>query len=131
MAADRSVPTGTRYDALRILGADSWELRGAQIVRYLEKNANPELQQGAVSALGDMSSPHATAALVAGLRSVTPSNRQLVIEALTRDEPRKDALLDLLDSGQVASGELSAENRKKLTDPSYRFHQRASKLLSK
>ena len=57
MADNTAVPTGTRYDALRLLGVDSWDHRGAQLVKYLGKGVDAELQQGAVSALADMPAP--------------------------------------------------------------------------
>ncbi len=132
MADNQTIPTGTRYDALRLVGVDSWERRGAQLVHYLGKGVVAELQQGAVSALGDMPAPQATLALVSGLEHVTPQNRKLVIQALTRDDVRRDALLDAVEGGRVTAAELGDEARKKLTDPSTnRSYERARKLLSK
>jgi hypothetical protein len=132
MADDKAIPTGTRYDALRLLGVDSWDRRGAQLVRYLGKGVDAELQQGAVSALGDMSAPQATHALISGLEHATPQNRKLLIESLTRDDTRRDALLDNVEDGRVTVAELGDEVKKKLTDPSAnRSYERARKLLSK
>ena len=67
MADDDKVPSGTRYDALRVLGVEPWEKRGAQLVRYLG-NKNAELQMGAVSGLGDVHSPEAAKAFSQGDR---------------------------------------------------------------
>jgi hypothetical protein len=44
MADNQNVFKGTRYDALRIIGLDSWDRRGAQLSRYLEKGVDDELQ---------------------------------------------------------------------------------------
>src|SRR5262249_51745901 len=35
MADDEKVPTGTRYDALRVIAVESWERRGEQLAKYL------------------------------------------------------------------------------------------------
>ena len=80
-ADNAATPTGTRYDALRLLGVDSWDRRGAQLVRYLGKGVDAELQQGAVSALGDMPAPEATHALLSGMEQFSPQNRKLAIDA--------------------------------------------------
>jgi hypothetical protein len=132
MADSQAIPTGTRYDALRLLGVDSWDRRGAQLVRYLGEGVHAELQQGTISALGDMPSPQATQALVSALEHATPHNRKLVIEALMRDDSRREALLDNVATGRITVAELGDGVRKKLTDPSAnRSHERAKKLLSK
>ena len=94
MSDDPKVPTGTRYDALRMLGMEPWEKRGGQLVRYLPKEANAELQMGAVSALGDVASPQSTAALITALDGLTRGNRELALDALLRDDSRTGALLD-------------------------------------
>jgi hypothetical protein len=132
MADRHAVPPGTRYDALRMLGVDSWDRRGSQLVRYLAKGVHPELQQGAVSALGDMPSLQAKNVLISGLEWVTPQNRKLVIEALMRNDSRRDALLDSLESRQIPPSELDDEVKKRLIDPSVnRSYERAKKLLSR
>jgi putative heme-binding domain-containing protein len=83
MADNEKVPPGTRYDALRMLGVEPWEKRGAQLVRYLG-HKNGELQMGAVSGLADMESIEATKALREALPKLTGGNRKLVEEALAR-----------------------------------------------
>jgi putative membrane-bound dehydrogenase-like protein len=132
MADDPSVPNGTRYDALRMIGLEPWDRRGAQIVRYLAEGIDPELQQGAVSALGDLRSPAATQALLTGLPRYTASNRKLAIAALLRDDERRNALLDAVEAGRVMAAELSEDQRDLLVDPDRnRSHERAGKLLAK
>jgi putative heme-binding domain-containing protein len=94
MSDDPKVPAGTRYDALRMLGMEPWEKRGAQLARYLAKGTHAELQMGAVSGLGDLPSPQAAAALVAALDHLSGGNRDLALDALLRDDSRALALLD-------------------------------------
>ncbi|HEX8521752.1 MAG TPA: neutral/alkaline non-lysosomal ceramidase N-terminal domain-containing protein [Tepidisphaeraceae bacterium] len=84
MAENAKTPPGTRYDALRMLGAEPWEKRGKQLAKYLAKDANPELQMGAVSGLGDVDSPDAAAALREALPQLTEENRKLAEKALKR-----------------------------------------------
>lgn len=92
MADNEKIHTGTRYDALRILGLETWEKRGAQLARYLTKDTNKELQMGAVSALADIPSPEAATALRNALPDLAAHNRQLAQDALARKE--KSAAID-------------------------------------
>jgi hypothetical protein len=114
MADDEKVPTGTRYDALRMLGVEPWAKRGGQLARYLGKDSHPELQMGAVSGLGDMNDPNATAALIAALPALTESNRKLAFQALARDEPRLAALRDAVTAGKVDASLLDADVKQRL-----------------
>jgi putative heme-binding domain-containing protein len=77
MADDEKVPTGTRYDALRMLGTEPWSKRGEQLKKYLAKDTNAELQMGAVSALVDVKGPEAAKALQDALPNLTEKNREL------------------------------------------------------
>ena len=101
MADDEKVPTGTRYDALRMIGLEAWQRRGAQLTRYLAKGTHDELQMGAVSALGDMRSPQATAALLSGVRHYSERNRELALDALMRTRKRRAALREAVADGRV------------------------------
>lgn len=108
MADDESVPSGTRYDALRILGADDFETSGAQLEKYLD-DANAELQMGAVSGLSDMEDDAAAKALVAAFPHYNDHNRNLAIDALLRTEPRRVLLRQALESGQANRDMLTPE----------------------
>jgi putative membrane-bound dehydrogenase-like protein len=77
MADNEKVHTGTRYDALRMLGVESWSKRGEQLKKYLTKDTNAELQMGAVSALVDVKGDEATKALEDALPNFTEKNREL------------------------------------------------------
>lgn len=115
MTDDEKVKTGTRYDALRMIAMDSWEKRGAQLVKYLAKGVNAELQQGAISGLSDMKSPHVAPALISGLAHYSKSNREFALDALVRDEARIGTLLDELAAGRVTKAELGEPRLKKLS----------------
>jgi hypothetical protein len=77
MADNEKVPTGTRYDALRMLGVEPWSKRGEQLKKYLAKDTNAELQMGAVSALVDVKGPEATKALEDAAPNLMEKNREL------------------------------------------------------
>jgi putative heme-binding domain-containing protein len=101
MADDTTVPPGTRYDALRLIALGSWEKRGPQLVKYLARDANAELQMGAVSGLSDMDAAPVAERLIAALPALRPRNRVLALDALVRMEARTAALLDAVDSGRL------------------------------
>jgi hypothetical protein len=134
MADDPKVPTGTRYDALRMLGATTWDRRSAQLLRYLKKETHPELQMGAVSGLGDLRdhSSDVAKALIEVLGDLDATNRSLALQALTRDEARAQRLLDAIAADRVKAvglGEKTTEALK--THASDAVRARALELLGK
>jgi hypothetical protein len=114
IADDTKIPTGTRYDALRILALDSWEQSGKHILQYLTKDTHSELQMGAVSSLSDMNYPESAQALIEALKILTPDNRRLAIEALLRTPDRKELLRMSLKQGKIAYEWLTEAQRKAL-----------------
>jgi hypothetical protein len=109
MADDAKVPSGTRYDALRMLGVESWEKRGAHLQKYLVKGINDELQQGAISGISDIRSPRVAPALVAGLSHFSKSNQELALEALMREDQRIEVLLDEIEAGRITKTALTSQ----------------------
>jgi hypothetical protein len=131
MADNQNVFKGTRYDALRIIGLDSWDRRGAQLSRYLEKEVDDELQQGAIGGLGNMRSPHVAGALLSGFAHYNQENRGFALDALLKDAGRIAALLDAVEAGTVKPADLGSARIAKLThsaDSAIRV--RARKLLT-
>jgi putative heme-binding domain-containing protein len=114
LADDANVKTGTRYDALRMLGVQPWDKRGEQLSRYLAKDANAELQAGAVSAIGDINDARATQALIAAFSKLTEANRKLALQALLRDDQRTAALRDAVSAGKVEPSVLDADAKQRL-----------------
>jgi hypothetical protein len=108
MADDEKVRSGTRYDALRILGADSHEKYGKQLEKYLA-DGNAELQMGAVSGLADMDAPAAGEALAACLPQLIEQNRKLAIEALLRTPARRSLLKQAVAEGAISESALRPE----------------------
>lgn len=114
MAENEKVPMGTRYDALRMIAMAPTPPRLAQLQKCLAKEANGELQMGAVSGLADVDSPQATKLLVESLPDLTEGNRALAIAGLLRSDERIEALLAAIDGGKLPAGWLSADQRKAL-----------------
>jgi hypothetical protein len=113
MADDKSVRSGTRYDAMRILGADGFETRGAQLIRYLS-DADAELQMGAVSGLSDMESAAAAEAIAGSFAGYNDANKRLAIDALMRTENRQVLLKKAIERGQIGRDALTSEQALKL-----------------
>ncbi len=130
MADDEQVSTGTRYDALRILGCGEWQPCGEQLLRYLADGTNAELQMGAVSGLVDLDSPDSTAALAASLTHLTGTNRSLAVAGLLRSPYRANALLDAIINEDLSIDELNEEQVEALrTHPDPAIQNRAFDLL--
>ena len=132
MAENAKVPTGTRYDALRMVPLRGWPRSGAQLQKYLARGVHDELQMGAVSGTVDVNAPEATAALVRGLADFTADNRSLALDGLLRDTSRIRALLDALESGSARADWLSDSHRKKLlTHPDANLRRRAEGVIKR
>jgi putative membrane-bound dehydrogenase-like protein len=130
MADDEKVPTGTRYDALRIIALDTWERRGEQLAKYLAKGTNAELQMGAISGLADLDAPPVAEKLITGLEHYPPNNRTLALDALVRTDARVAALLDAVERGTVRPALLNDAQRQKLHSlPNEALRTRAVKLV--
>lgn len=114
MADDDAIRIGTRYDALRVLGAAAFDRYGAVLLTYLQSGNNHELQMAAVSGLADVDSPEATRALIAALPHLGGDNRQLAIEALLRSRQRAEALNEALEGGDAIADLLDGEQLEKL-----------------
>lgn len=84
MADDAKVPTGTRYDALRMVAMDEPARSQTQLKRYLGADVDAELQMGAVRGLADVRSPEAVTALQSALEHLTLSNRKLAQAGIER-----------------------------------------------
>jgi putative heme-binding domain-containing protein len=109
MADDESVRTGTRYDALRILGADNWERSGAALVRCLAPGVHGELQMGAVSGLADINESASADALVASFVNLDQANRKLAVAALMRTDERILKLIDAIVADTIPASALDRE----------------------
>jgi putative heme-binding domain-containing protein len=130
MADAEKVPTGTRYDALRMVALDGWDAAVPRLVKYLAKSAHAELQMGAVSGLVDVEKPEVTDLLVKALPDLTAGNRKLAVAGLLRTPERSNALLDALEKGSARPEWVEKEHREKLLKhPDEAVRKRAAKVL--
>ncbi|MBX9584236.1 MAG: c-type cytochrome, partial [Gemmataceae bacterium] len=131
-ADDPKVPAGTRYDALRLVALDGWEAARPRLAKYLGKDTHPELQQGAVSGLGDIDRPEAAAALVKALPDLTAENRALAVGGLLRTAARAGALLDAIEAGTAKAEWVGQDHRAALLKhPDEAVRSRAAKVFGK
>lgn len=131
MADDAQVPTGTRYDALRIVAMDDAKSRREQLIKYLAKGIHDELQMGAVSGLSDIESDEVPRVLLENLGHFNEENRALALDAMTRTDSRSAMLLDAVADGRVQKSMLSSGQKKSLREsknPSIK--ERAMKVFS-
>ncbi len=130
MADNEKIRKGTRYDALRIVAIDQWPKQRDQLLRYIGKDVDPELQMGAVSGLADVDNNEATELLLKHLPDMAPVNRKLAIVALAHGPARQVKLLDAIDSGLIKASEVAKPERESLlqsTDEAIR--QRAARFF--
>lgn len=116
MADEESVPTGTRYDALRILALSGWEHAGAQLEKYLAKGTHAELQQGGVSGMCDVPSPQAADSLLKHYPGLEPGNKKFALEGLLRSEGRQEALLKAISDKRLPASTLTEAQISKLRE---------------
>jgi putative membrane-bound dehydrogenase-like protein len=132
MADNEKVKDGTRYDSLRIVALAEPEKAIPALSKYLGKNANAELQMGAVSGLGDFDNAKATELLVKGLPDFAKRNRDLAIAALLRTPERAKALLDAIAHGKANKEWLNEAHRKGLLNhPHEEVRKRAVELIGR
>ena len=89
LAAANTVPSGTRYDALRMLALLPWPESKSLLTEHLTADAHPELQMGAVSGLGDVPNEQATRLLIEAFPRLQSANQQIAAAALQRTPERK------------------------------------------
>jgi len=131
MADNEKVPTGTRYDALRMIPLDTWERCGPRLARYLAKGTHDELQMGAISGMSDIDSPQIAPLLLSGLDHFSTGNRRIALDALLRTDARTEALLDAIEKERVRPSVLGDAQVKALRESkSQSVRERAGKLFS-
>ena len=115
MASDEKVIPGTRYDALRMVALQDWQVARPILERFLH-HENAELQQGAVSGLSDVRHAEASRLLLDSLGRLTDSNRELALDALVRDTERMRLTLDALERGTLTVKSLGETRLRKLRE---------------
>ncbi len=123
VADNDTISSGVRYDALRMLGADSFESANDRVSKYLQPGVGDELQMGAISAMADIDHAGATSALLDNFSAFTAGNRGIAFSALLRNDDRTKQLLDSLESSGRSTIALTLEQiemLKKMNNPAHR-----------
>jgi hypothetical protein len=113
IADDEAVRSGTRYDALRVLGAEEYARSGETLKKYLTSD-DAELQMGAISGLSDMEPDAASEAILGAFSHYNESNQKLAIAALLRTDARREMLKNAVEAGQIPAAALTTEQAIKL-----------------
>lgn len=117
MSHNKEVRDGARYDALRMLGATTYDIGGEHLLKYL-KGENRELQQGAVSGLVDIDEDRAVKDLIEAFNSLEVRNKTFAFEGLLRSDARREKLNAAIESGKISADSLTEEQRAQLKKPS-------------
>ncbi|MCA9034027.1 MAG: neutral/alkaline non-lysosomal ceramidase N-terminal domain-containing protein [Planctomycetaceae bacterium] len=116
MADNDAVRKGTRYDALRMIALQTWDEAGEQLVKYLGRDVDAELQQGAVSGLSDMPAAEAGRQLLIHLPHLTARNKEFALDALMRTTARIHRLLTAVENGDVNASDLGTHRIERLRE---------------
>jgi HEAT repeat protein len=116
-AADERTSTGTRYDALRLVGMLPDEQAIAALQPYWDRGVHEELRMGAISAASDIDSPQAIPLLLASAKNESGHLRSLAIDGLLRTRSGRNALVEGLQMGSLLADALTADQKERLTNP--------------
>jgi putative membrane-bound dehydrogenase-like protein len=114
LADHPTTPIGTRYDALRILGAAEWKSCEKTVTKYLLTDAEQDLRIGAVQTLADVDSPDVDKLLVDAVAKLDGECRRKAVQGLLRTEHRIQVLAAALATGSIAREMLTTEEHDKL-----------------
>ena len=106
--------------AIRLLGAASRDGDDAHLIPLLAATEPPPVQRAALEALGFRRSPRVAADLVAAWPGIDGSLRPELVGRLVDDRAARALLLDALENGDIALGELNLDleqRRRLLADP--------------
>lgn len=130
-ADDEKVNKDTRYDCLRLSAMGPKDKAIALLKKYLGKDVDPELQQGAIAGLSDINADDVIAPLLDSLIVLGKESRDHALTALLKTESRANALLDRLESKTIRKAWLGAEHLEKLKHhKSEAIRNRAAKILA-
>ena len=119
LANSSRVPTGTRYDALRMVALGDRGQALTVLAQYLKPGTDDELVMGAISGLGDIdSSDDAKVAplLLEALPRLNAENLGMALGALARTPDRSLALLNAIATGRVEAKKVVEPWRGKLRE---------------
>ncbi len=116
VAAEAARPTSERLDALRLLAQAPWDVSEPVLTKLIAQDPNQEIRIAATRALSAQARPEVAGRLLAGWPAYLPAVRREVTQALLARPERVAALLDAVESGQVAPGDLDAVATRRLVN---------------
>ena len=116
-AADEKTSTGTRYDALRLVGMLPEEQAIEALRPYWDEGLHEELRMGAISAASDIDSPRSIPLLFAAVKKESGQLRSLAIDGLLRTRAGRLALVEGLQTGGLPAEALTAGQHERLAAP--------------
>lgn len=129
---DEKVHKDTRYDCLRLSAMGPEDKVLPLLKKYLAKEIDPELQQGAICGLSDIESDQVAGPILDALIHFQKESRDQALTALLRTESRANALLDRIEGRRARRAWLGAEHLEKLKHhKSEAIRARAAKLLQR
>jgi hypothetical protein len=116
-AADEKTSTGTRYDALRLVGMLPEEQVFSVLDPYWNGDVHEELRMGAISAASDIDSPQSVPLLSTAAKNESGHLRSLAIDGLLRTQAGRKSLVEELRMGNLPADALTAAQHERLQEP--------------
>lgn len=102
----------------------------AGLLELLSPRVSPQLAQGFIEAAAKSEAAETGKSLLASLKSVTPGNKQAVVQAIVSRSDWTKMMLDAAEAGQFALNELTLDQKQSLAaHPDRTLRDRAKKLL--
>jgi hypothetical protein len=103
-----------------------------QVLDLLSPRTSPDLAQGLIEAIARSEAPATGTAIIEHLGALTPKVRPVALRILLTRADWTNALVDAVESRQIAFSELSLDQKQNLaTHPDKKIAERAKELLSK
>lgn len=132
VAADPAADRPGRMAAIRLVPFAGFDAAEPVLARLLTEDPDPEVRIAAARSLGALDRPEALDRLIAPWRSYMPAVRRAAADALMRDPARIRRLLDAVERGEIAPGDLDASQAKRLlSHADGAIRGRAEKLLAR
>ena len=115
-AADPSTPLERRLDTIELLGHASGAEGLGTLGSLLASDPREEVRSASARALGARAEPEAAGILIETWSSQGPRIHRAILDALLRDPARAAVILDAIEAGSIAPGEIPADARRSILE---------------
>lgn len=130
VATDTGRDLAERLDAIQLLSHTSWKVAGPALAQLLTDDPAREVRLAAVAALARFPESEASEAILRSWKSYLPAMRREATQALLARPEHAMALLDEVESGRIAPGDIDAAGTRRLIDhPRSEVRDRARRVL--